>query len=574
MVLLHPLSDFINPNTTVNNSSPTYNYQGYCPQTGELLQLPRTPLAEAIAHSLMAQLAQDELYSREGKMYGILLIKLPNGEQKILKAFSGLLNGCSDVEGWVPAIPGREEVRLDEVRTLAELETIKQELITLKQIPERQEYEKLEQEFVARLQQMSQNHSDRKQQRHQKRHILTETLVGEALNTAIAELEKESRQDGIARKLLKRERNQVLQPLKQIIEDADVQIRELKRKRKELSCQLQAQMHAAYSLMNFYGRSQTLQQLLPQGLPTGTGDCCAPKLLHYAATHNLKPLAMAEFWWGESSKDKIQGNFYDACVERCQPLMGFLLSGLQSTSTANTALAAEKHKTTLSTINYQLSTPNYFPIQEELSIVYEDEWLIAVNKPSGLLSVPGRYSHNQDSVLSRLRNLFPDEVNLQAVHRLDMDTSGILVLARDSQAHSLLNQQFQQRQIHKVYEAVLAGCIYIDKGVIELPLWGDPKNRPYQQVNWQYGKQCITNFRVISTAGHCTHVEFIPITGRTHQLRVHAAHPKGLGVPILGDRLYGDCQTTDRLHLHARELCLQHPYIEDKKLHLQTNTPF
>ncbi|WP_088239549.1 pseudouridine synthase, partial [Calothrix rhizosoleniae] len=427
--------------------------------------------------------------------------------------------------------------------------------ITLKQIPERQKYEKLEQEFVARWQQMNQNHSDRKQQRHKKRQIFTETLTGEALNTAITQLDEESRQDGIVRKLLKRERNQVLQPLKQIIADADVQIRELKRKRKELSRQLQTQMHAAYSLMNFYGRSQTLQQLLPQGLPTGTGDCCAPKLLHYAATHNLKPLAMAEFWWGTSSSEKIQGEFYGACVERCQPLMGFLLSGLPSKSVIK---------------NGYITSGG---VKQEVPIIYEDEWLIAVNKPPELLSVPGRYLNNQDSVFSRLRNLLPDAHNLFPIHRLDMDTSGILVFARDYQTHRLVNQQFHQRQVHKVYEAVLAGHIYIDEGVIELPLWGNLKNRPYQKVNWQYGKNCTTHFRVIAAEDNYTRIEFIPITGRTHQLRVHAADPQGLGMPILGDRLYGNLTSTDRLHLHARELCLQHPYV-NKKLHLQTNTPF
>ncbi|MDJ0677258.1 MAG: pseudouridine synthase [Calothrix sp. MO_167.B42] len=580
MVLLHPLSDFISPNAVTNNSSPTYHYQGYCPQTSELLQLPRTCLAEAIAYGLMKYLAQDERYSREGKMYGILLVELPDGEQKILKAFSGLLNGCSIFDGWVTPIPGREQVVLEEARTIKELEAIKQELISLKQIPERQKYEKLEQEFAVRLQRMIQTHSDRKQQRQVKRQIFRETLAGKALHTAIAQLDEESRQDGIARKLLKRERNQVLQPLQQIIKDADIKIRELKRKRKELSRQLQTQMHAAYSLMNFYGRSQTLQQLVPQGLPTGTGDCCAPKLLHYAATHNLKPLAMAEFWWGASSGGKIQGEFYGACVERCQPLMGFLLSGFQSRSTAT---KVEEHDVNLSHAEEDTSVGGFPDLrkvsvaqrltEKKLSIIYEDEWLIAVNKPSGLLSVPGRYSHNQDSVLSRLRNLFPDGVNLQAVHRLDMDTSGILVLARNFQIHRLLNHQFQQRQVHKVYEAVLAGFIYIDKGVIKLPLWGDQKNRPYQQVNWQYGKSSITNFRAIATEGNYTRIEFIPITGRTHQLRVHAAHSQGLGTPILGDRFYGNFTSTDRLHLHARELYLQHPYT-NKELHLQTNTPF
>ncbi len=607
MVLLHSLLDFINPSSTTNNSSPSYHYQGHCPQSGELLQLPRTPLAEAIAHGLMKYLARDKFYSHEGKMYGILLVELPNGEQKILKAFSGLLNGCSVVDGWVTPIPGREQVVLEEARTLTELEAIKQKLISLKQIPERQKYEKLGQEFVGRLQKMSQTHSDRKQQRQAKRQIFTETLTGKALNAAIAQLDEESRQDGIERKLLKRERNQLLQPLKQIIEDADIQIRELKRKRKELSRQLQTQMHAAYSLMNFYGRSQTLQQLIPQGLPTGTGDCCAPKLLHYAATHNLKPLAMAEFWWGASSTDKIQGEFYGACVERCQPLMGFLLSGLsQINSTATTNFQDSESRSIVNGWNIQASLPRenfttkhknnfltpsllhsftpHFQASSTknspltiptslLSIIYEDEWLIVVNKPSGLLSVPGRYLNNQDSVLSRLRNLLPDAANLLPVHRLDMDTSGILVLARDYQIHRSLNQQFQQRQVYKVYEAVLAGSIYVNKGVIELPLWGDPKNRPYQQVNWQYGKPSMTNFRGIATEGDSTRIEFIPITGRTHQLRVHAAHPQGLGMPILGDRFYGNLTSTDRLHLHARELCLQHPHI-NKELHLQTNTPF
>ena len=559
MVLLEPLSNFINPNGTVNNSSPIYYYQGYCPQTAKLLQLPRTALAEAIAHGLMAQLAEDELYSREGKMYGIILIKQPNGEQQILKAFSGLLNGCSDVEGWVPSIPGREEVRLDEARTLAELEAIKQELIQLAQIYERLQYQELEREFVARLQDMNKTHSARKQQRHEKRQILAETLAEEALETANAQLEEESRQDGIERKLLKRERNKILQPIKKIIDNADIQMRELKRKRKELSRQLQTRMHAAYSLMNFYGRSQTLQELSPQGLPTGTGDCCAPKLLHYAATHNLQPLAMAEFWWGASSGDKIQGQFYGACVERCQPLMGFLLSGLTKVEGVGS--------------REQREIKNIYSLPPNLKVIYEDEWLIAVNKPSGLLSVPGRYSQNQDSVVSRLRNLLPDAGDLLTVHRLDMDTSGVLVLARYSQAHRLLNQQFQERRVHKVYEAILAGHISQDEGVIELPLWGNAENRPYQQVNWEHGKPSMTKFRVIAQEGNYTRVEFFPITGRTHQLRVHAAHPQGLDVPILGDRFYGNHTSTDRLHLHAKELFLLHPHT-NQQLHLKTHTPF
>ncbi len=302
-------------------------------------------------------------------------------------------------------------------------------------------------------------------------------------------------------------------------------------------------MHAVYSLTNFAGQSLSLQQLMPLGSPTGTGDCCAPKLLHYAAKNQLKPLAMAEFWWGASSvnENKIQGEFYGACAERCQPLMGFLLSGLKL-------------------------------IPKEVKIIYEDKWVIAVNKPSGLLSVPGRYGHNQDSILSRLRLILGDEVKLFAVHRLDQETSGILILAKDRQTYSQLNRQFQQREVHKVYEAIVAGVVTTELGVIELPLWGNPENRPYQQVD-ERGKPSLTRFRVLGKEGDYTRIEFIPFTGRTHQLRVHAADERGLGVRILGDRLYGCDVGVSRLHLHARELSFQHPQLGEI-VHLQVETPF
>jgi tRNA pseudouridine32 synthase / 23S rRNA pseudouridine746 synthase len=327
-------------------------------------------------------------------------------------------------------------------------------------------------------------------------------------------------------------------------------MRELKQQRKALSKQLQAQMHAAYSLINFWGKSVSLQQLMPNGvMPTGTGDCCAPKLLNYAANHNLKPLAMAEFWWGAASTrgDRVPGEFYGACVERCQPLMGFLLSGLPQRESLSVA------------------------IDSLLPILYQDEWLIAVHKPAGLLSVPGRYLDRQDSVLSHLQHLLPEGERLTTVHRLDQDTSGILLLARDRQIHRQLSQQFQQRQIHKVYEAVLAGTLTSDEGVIELPIWGDPQDRPRQKVDWQRGKPSTTQFQAIAKTGNYTRLVLVPITGRTHQLRVHAADPSGLGIPILGDRLYG-CPA-DRLYLHARELSFQHPQ-SGQTLYLQAPLPF
>lgn len=512
------------------DSNINYWYEGFCPHSGELLKLPRTPLIESIAGELMQYLASDEIYSREGKMYGVLLGETKFGQQQVIKAFSGLLKGNSTLEGWVPPIRGRDRLFLEEACTLAKLESLKQEIIALQLLPTAQEYDLLAQEFERKSQSLTLLHNGRKQDRQQQRQMLD--------FEALEQLNEQSRRDGIERKLFKRERDAVLQPLKAQIEASQVQIRELKQQRKALSRQLQTQMHENFWLTNFAGESLPLTDLMPRGIPTGTGECCAPKLLHYAATIGLKPLAIAEFWWGDSSADKVQGQFYGACAERCQPLMGFLLSGLPSPPVA---------------VN---PTP--------LTILYEDEWLIAVNKPPKLLSVPGRYSTLLDSVVGRL--------GLATVHRLDYETSGILLLARDRSSHRHLSIQFQQRKVRKVYEAILAGVVNSESGTINLPLWGDPTNRPYQKVDEQKGKPSITQYQILSTANGYTRMEFLPLTGRSHQLRVHSADKQGLGVPILGDLLYG-CTKVNRLHLHARELCFEHPQ-SGKTICLQTETPF
>ncbi len=576
MLQLHSLLDFTDCFTECDREpielSANYWYEGLCPQSGELLRLPRDRMSENLARGLMQYLAADDSYDREGKMYGILVVEMPWGEQRILKAFSGLLNGCSVVEGWVPPIPGRDRVAFFEASTLTQLEAMKQELIALHQLPQRQEYETLFSEFELQLQVLSDRHRNCKQQRDEKRQLLCQSLAPEILEISLEQLNQASRLEGIERKQLKRERDEILQPLKVLIEAADGRMRGLKQRRKELSRELQTQMHAAYTLVNFLGKSRSIQQLMPtNSIPTGTGDCCAPKLLHCAAVHNLKPLAMAEFWWGPPSGDKIQGEFYGACGDRCQPLMGFLLSGLsQNQSVSNNmadGVAAQP------TSHDFLGGTDILPVAEMLPIIYEDKWLIAVNKPSGLLSVPGRYLENQDSVLSRLRNLLPDSFDLTAVHRLDLETSGILLLARDKETSIQLNQQFEHRQVEKVYEAVLSGTVNVDAGTIELSLWGDPENRPYQQVHSEYGKPSVTGFRVMAREGNCDRIEFLPLTGRTHQLRVHAADVRGLGIPILGDRLYGCRAAVSRLHLHARELSFEHPQLGEW-LHLQAMTPF
>ena len=538
----------------IANSPPTYWYTGDL--NGHVLRLPRTWLAEAIARGLMRQLSNRT--SCEGKMYGILLVETSTGEPRILQAFSGLLNGSSTVAGWVPPLPGRSQLAIEEARTLSSLDQLKQDLIALQQLLVRQDYLARSQLFATRLQQLTQQQQQQRQARQQQRQQLSETLDGEALAIALDQLDDQSRQDSTARRRLKQERDAALLPLKQAIDRADAQIRDLKQQRKALSQSLQAQLHQVYSLTNFAGDSIALQQLKQSGaLPTGTGDCCAPKLLNYAATHRLKPLTLAEFWWGAASAngEKVSGEFYGACADRCQPLMGFLLAGLPQ----------------FSLLQFSPADPN-----SELAILYEDEWIIAVNKPAGLLSVPGRTSDCQHSVLSQLCRQRSE--TLIPIHRLDQDTSGILLLGRDRQTHRQLSRQFQQRQVHKVYEAVLAGVVAIDQGTIDLPLWADPGDRPYQKVDWQLGKPSLTQFRVLDRTAAQTRVELMPITGRTHQLRVHAADSSGLAAPILGDRLYGeqlhgDRASQTRLQLHAKGLQFQHPQSREWIV-LQTETPF
>lgn len=535
MGLLHPLEEFGLGDRPMPSAQPTYWYEGRCPKTRKWLRLPRTAKVEAIAYGLMQQLAADPRYQQEGKMYGVLLLETPAGEPAVLKAFSGLLRGQGEDTGWVPQIPGRAQVSLLEVQTLKQLEIWKQEIIDLKQLPEREQWQPLSQQYAEQLQALADAHRMRKQERDRLRETYTNNLQGEALDQALAELVRQSQQDGIERRRLKRERNEVLDPLREAIAQADEQIRHLKQQRKDWSRRLQAQMHTAYSLTNFAGETVSLDQLDPAGLPTGTGDCAAPKLLHYAATHQLQPLALAEFWWGPASGDKRPGEFYGACVERCQPIMGFLLSGLS----------------TPTTLEVDPSAP--------LTVLYEDDGLIVVDKPADLLSVPGRTSDLQDSVLSRLRCQLPADAYLGAPHRLDKGTSGILVLAKTTEVHRLLNKQFAQRQVKKVYEAILSRPVEVAQGMIDLPLWRDPRDRPKTTVHFQKGKSSLTEFTVLES-GDTPRIRFIPHTGRTHQLRVHSAHPDGLNSPILGDTLYGERDQHCRLHLHAKELKFVHPW--------------
>ncbi len=549
--LLHPLTDFVCTEDISTNQIITYYYQGICPQTGEHLQLPRTVLAEKIAVSLCRKLTQSGWQTDKGKMLGVLIVKDEKGKLAVIKAFSGYFAGKKQVTGWVDQISGYPVIAIAEKLTLQKLDEIKQQIIDRQHLSVRQESPKLKQEFQQQKQELKQIHRQRKQARDKRRECLKENILDNELQQQISQLQQESRQDDWERRKLKHQWQQRLKPLEEQINLANKQIQQLKQTRKEVSRQLQEQMQTAYTLTNFAGNSLSVGKLMGKTLiPTGTGDCCKPKLLHHCATHNFTPIAIAEIWWGETSPngDKVAGQFYPACEERCQPLMGFLLSGLPSPQT----------------IDHSLSIP----------IIYEDDYLLAVNKPSGLLSVASRGSNKFDSVVSRFRQISTPESNvyLNAIHRLDQDTSGILLLAKDEQTYTHIAQQFAQRQVKKIYEAIVNGIINEVEGKIDLPLWGNPLSRPRQEVNYEKGKPSVSYYHVVQTQGNTTRIEFKPVTGRTHQLRVHSV--QGLGVEIKGDRLYGKLEDSNqRLYLHGREIIFTHP-INQQVIHLKTKTPF
>lgn len=306
--------------------------------------------------------------------------------------------------------------------------------------------------------------------------------------------------------------------------------------RKQLSQQLMRQIHALYRITNFRGETCALSTFFPTGgIATGVGDCCAPKLLQYAARAGLRPIGLSEFFYGKSnpSATRQHGHFYPACAEKCRPILGFMLCGLEVADASRE--------------------------RPPLHIVYADDDIVVVNKPSGLLSVPGKGPENQDCVTVRIQEIFPDCPPHPEVHRLDMDTSGLLVLARNRDAQRELSRQFHDRETSKKYIALLEGTLDRTEGVIQLAFRLDVDHRPRQIYDPIHGKLGITRWKSVGAEAGKTRVEFQPITGRTHQLRVHAASEHGLATPIVGDRLYGTGTAPGQLQLHACELCFKHP---------------
>lgn len=551
---------------------------------------------------------QEELAS--GKMFGVLIVQTDNGitnneENQIgyLAAFSGNLAGKNLHPYFVPPVYDllqpegffkieEEQISAINIR-IRELENSGSYL-------DSKEKWKIETEQAkAVLNQAKAELKMAKEAREIRRQSSPE-LSGEEQ----ASLIRESQYQKAEYKRLEKEWKKRLEELETEVRHFDIEIERLKTERKERSAALQRKLFEQFRMLNAQGEVKDLYTIFEQTVqkvpPAGAGECALPKLLQYAYLHQLKPLAMAEFWWGDSPKNEIRhhGYYYPSCKGKCEPILQHMLQGLE---VDENPLLNPVHE------------------EEELEIVFEDEWLLVVNKPAGMLSVPGK-AEDRDSVYHRLKKKYPEATGPMIVHRLDMATSGLLLVAKTKEVHQDLQAQFANRSIKKRYVAVLDGAIIKTEketkpiaekailiaketvstkktakaertgntGRIELPLCLNPLDRPRQMVSSEHGKEAITEYQIISESERITsesentfnesnridesersinesrkytRIVFYPLTGRTHQLRVHAAHPEGLGCPILGDELYG--KKADRLYLHAEYIEFRHPIYGD-----------
>ncbi|HYO51215.1 RluA family pseudouridine synthase [Archangium sp.] len=481
-----------------------------------------------------------------GKMFGVLVVQQPDGRIGFLRAFSGMLGGRWEVPGFVPPLFDREaraqvepagEAVVKELLARAEALRTSPELIEL-----RTAHEAWKARHAGERATLHARHEARKRRRHVRRaelaasDVLTEAGKREALHA----LDQESRGDKAERRRLEaalEEERREIEPRRARLER---RLRALERLRWIVCRALMQRIHDTYVVPNARRERRPLRALFAPGEPpSGAADCAAPKLLAQAFTHGLRPLALAEFWWGTPppAGGRVTGAFYAACRDKCGPLLPFMLDGLS------------------------VAPPRVFSppavVAENLSIVFEDAWVVVVDKPSGLLSVPGKDASVTDSVLARLRARYPHATGPLLVHRLDLDTSGLLVAALDSRTHADLQRQFARREIQKRYVAWVEGHVRGEQGIIDFPMRVDLHDRPRQIHDPVHGKSAITQWQVLERNGERTRVAFFPRTGRTHQLRVHAAHPLGLGAPIVGDRLYG--REDVRLLLHAESLSFRHP---------------
>lgn len=538
-------------------------------------------LCRAAVKQLQANLPIEPI---EGKMYGVLIVER-DGQIGYLQAYSGQI--ADEGEDFVPAVFDYLQPNGYFKTHEAEITQLNQKIAQLKASTAYRQA----QENLKSIQQEAEKAIEEARKVMQGAKFLRDKRRKEAF---ISEVERNemTRQSQFLKAELQRKKKAYAEQItaaQTVVTGYQERIKAWKRERKMKSDRLQRWLFSQFSLVNARGEHKNLldifrdyylknspartkaahitsvntaeraakeslaASLLP---PSGAGECCEPKLLQYAFLHGYKPISMAMFWWGPSPKTEIRQhrNYYPACNGKCKPILEWMLEGIDV-----------DHKDCNRTYN-----KTELALSERLQILYEDDYLAVVVKPSGILSVPGKSC--QPSVYSILQERWKGKSDAFMVHRLDMATSGLLVVARTSEIHKALQAQFIGRTVKKKYIALLPLSV-LDKqlpaeGRIELPLSPDPDDRPRQRVDRTNGKPAITEYRLIGKtiygkeALEAVKIELYPLTGRTHQLRIHCAHPDGLGTPIIGDNLYG--QRAERLWLHAEHLEFTHPITQER----------
>ena len=494
--------------------------------------------AEEVQHYLSKQSEWQEELS-QGKMFGVLIVQTEDGSIGYLTAFSGILAGKNIHPYFVPPV---YDLLQPQGFFKIEEENISAINHRIRRLEEDKKYIDLLSDLTQTIQSAQDALSIAKIQLKEakdKRELLRKT--GQLNAKEEAELIRESQFQKAEYKRLERSWKDKIASLQVEAGNWEKQIQELKAERKVRSSALQQQLFEQFRMLNYRGEVKTLRDIFEQTVhktpPAGAGECAAPKMLQQAYLHHWKPIAMAEFWWGNSPKNEVRhhGYYYPACKGKCEPILRHMLQGLEVEANPMQQEAERGN--------------------EKLNIVYEDQWLLIINKPAGMLSVPGK--ERQTSIYDLVRKAYPEAEGPMIVHRLDMATSGLLIIAKDKKTHQHLQAQFKNRSIRKKYIALLDGIVPEDEGTIELSLCPNPLDRPRQMVDTQYGKPAITYYQVLERTDKYTRIAFYPHTGRTHQLRVHAAHPSGLHCPIIGDELYG--KKDKRLYLHAESIEFTHP---------------
>ncbi len=484
-----------------------------------------------------------------GKMFGVLVVADDNGILGYLTAFSGKLGDQNVHKHFVPPVFDMLEDGSYFVKESNKLDIINKEILKLESQPALQERKiKLEEETLITKQTIEQQKIELKSFQKE-RHALRATSETELSEADFAALKTQHNQESINDNFLLREYtvylNEKLQIVRANYDELEFPIAERRAKMKKMSFALQSWLFEQYNFLNIDCERKNVIDIfkhkLPSIPPSGAGDCAAPKLFQYAFLNGLKPIALSEFWWGRppNSNSRKHKYFYPACRGKCEPILEHMLSGIDMDP------------------NPLLVNP---AIGKELETVFEDDHLLVINKPAEFMSVPGKSV--TDSVQERLKAKYLNSTGPMIVHRLDMSTSGLMIVTKSKEVHKRLQEQFKTRKVKKRYIALLDGIVLDDEGYINLPLRVDLDNRPYQIVCEEHGKSARTKYEVISRSEGKTRIYFYPITGRTHQLRVHASHHLGLNAPIVGDDLYG--LRGERLCLHAEAIWFVHPVSGDE----------